>query len=104
MCCQLSASARQQLADGQLTPALTLWREVVAASASSPYRKRLKCIMALTNPADCNLDAISSGLVKTYNAKPFMCRTTGAPPRAAAAARQLSRSSHGYIGYIGYIG
>ena len=78
MCCQLSASARQQLAEGKLTPALSLWRDVVAADASSPYRKRLKCIMALTNPADCNLDAISSGLVKTYNAKPFMCRTTGA--------------------------
>eukprot|EP00966_Prymnesium_polylepis_P162532 3756544-Prymnesium_polylepis.1 len=34
--------------------------------------------MALTNPADCQLDAFTGGLVKSYNAKPFMCRTTGA--------------------------
>ena len=78
MSCQLSASARQQLEGGTLTPALRLWSEVARAAEGSAMRKRLKCIMALANPSELALDPVSSGLVKSYNAKPFMCRSTAA--------------------------
>jgi hypothetical protein len=77
MCCRLSAAARRQLEHGQLPPALKLWGEVVRAAEGSPMRKRLKCIMALVNPNELRLDSVSSSLVKSYNAKPFMCRSTG---------------------------
>uniref|UniRef100_A0A7S3FGS6 Protein ENHANCED DISEASE RESISTANCE 2 C-terminal domain-containing protein n=1 Tax=Haptolina ericina TaxID=156174 RepID=A0A7S3FGS6_9EUKA len=33
--------------------------------------------MALVNPNELRLDSVSSSLVKSYNAKPFMCRSTG---------------------------
>lgn len=75
--CRLSAAARQQLQRGELSPALKLWKNVVGAPADSPLRKRLKCICGLANPSEIGFDKVTNGLVTKYNAKPFMCISSG---------------------------
>ena len=75
--CRLSAAARQQLRSGELSPALKLWKSVVGAPADSPLRKRLKCICGLANPSEIGFDKVTNGLVTKYNAKPFMCISSG---------------------------
>ena len=49
----------------------------MGAPAESPLRKRLKAICGLANPAEIGFDKVTAGLVTKFNAKPFMCKTSG---------------------------
>ena len=40
-------------------------------------RKRLKCICGVANPNELQVDTMSRSLVTKYNAKPFICKTSG---------------------------
>ena len=77
MCCRISPAARAQLRSGELSPALRLWREFVGAEPGANVRKRLKCICGVANPNELQVDTMSRSLVTKYNAKPFICKTSG---------------------------
>eukprot|EP00906_Rhabdomonas_costata_P005350 RCo008027 len=73
---RLRPSAREQLLSSSPPNALKLYRSYITASLDSPLRKRTKCIARVTNPDECGFNAATASLIKKYNAKPFLVRTT----------------------------
>jgi hypothetical protein len=73
---RLKPSVREQLAAGRTTNAMNLVSNLVSAKEDSPLRKRFKIIAQVLNPDECGFGSSTASMVKKYNGKPFLVRTT----------------------------
>eukprot|EP00667_Euglena_gracilis_P001968 EG_transcript_1966 len=73
---RLRPSVKEALAGGNLNNAMRLVAALVKSSEGSPLRKRFKIIAQVLNPDECGFSSTTASMVKKYNGKPFLVRTT----------------------------
>eukprot|EP00668_Euglena_longa_P040870 GGOE01053793.1.p1 GENE.GGOE01053793.1~~GGOE01053793.1.p1 ORF type:complete len:888 (+),score=245.95 GGOE01053793.1:60-2723(+) len=73
---RLRPAVKEALASGNLSNAMRLAAALVKSSEGSPLRKRFKIIAQVLNPDECGFSSTTASMVKKYNGKPFLVRTT----------------------------
>jgi len=73
----LSKQTQEEIAQGKIVPALNLFKDFIHSDlVSSELRNRFKCIVRLMNPSHTDFGFLANRLVKRYNGKPFLARTS----------------------------
>merc|ERR1712173_539957 len=62
----------QLIKQGKMLPAIDLMKDFI----HSDLGNRFKCIVRLMNPSHTNFGFLANKLVKRYNGKPFLARTS----------------------------
>ena len=73
----LTHQTQQLLQQGKISPAIQLLNDFIHSDlVNSELRDRFKCIVRLMNPSHTDFGLLANRLVKRYNGKPFLARTS----------------------------
>merc|ERR1719384_916424 len=73
----LSQEIANQLQQNKLSPAVKLFKDFIHSDlVNSELRNRFKCIARIMNPNHTDFGFLANRLVKRYNGKPFLARTS----------------------------
>lgn len=73
----LTSHTQQLIKQGKMLPAIDLMKDFIHSDlVNSELRNRFKCIVRLMNPSHTNFGFLANKLVKRYNGKPFLARTS----------------------------
>jgi len=73
---RLRPAVKEAWANGTPNNAMKLMAALAQSAEGSPLRKRFKIIASVLNPDDCGFSSTTASMVKKYNGKPFLVRTT----------------------------